>query len=65
MTDMARVKKIYKLNGGGSGGGKERGKVNGAVSDGLNVNEAGLEVDETKELEILVLGSMALRGATN
>lgn len=52
MTDWARVRKVYKL-GVGSGGGKglERG-VNGGD-------------EEKRELEVLVLGSMALRGATN
>jgi EKC/KEOPS complex subunit CGI121/TPRKB len=49
MTDMARVKKIYKLNSVGAGKG-------GAVVNG----EA-----ERREMEMLVLGSMALRGATN
>jgi EKC/KEOPS complex subunit CGI121/TPRKB len=60
MTDLARVKKIYKLNsaGGGNNGGKKG--VNG--TSGLGAS--GME-DERKELEILVLGSMALRGATN
>ncbi|KAN0093779.1 CGI-121 domain containing protein [Hyaloscypha variabilis] len=52
MTDVARIKKIYKLNSGG-GGGKKNGQVNGAKGD------------ERKELEVLVLGAMALRGVTN
>jgi EKC/KEOPS complex subunit CGI121/TPRKB len=47
MTDLARVRKIYKLNGGGKNGVKVEGE------------------DERKELEILVLGSIALRGSTN
>ena len=54
MTDLARVRKIYKLNSTGEGGKKA---VTGA--DGPS------ESDERKELEVLVLGSMALRGATN
>jgi EKC/KEOPS complex subunit CGI121/TPRKB len=53
MTDLARVRKIYKLNGGG--GGKNSG-VNGVKNGGE---------DERKELEVLVLGSIALRGSTN
>jgi len=53
MTDLARVKKIYKLNSGGEKGGK-------AV-----VNGTGKEDAERRELEVLILGSMALRGATN
>jgi EKC/KEOPS complex subunit CGI121/TPRKB len=54
MTDLARVRKIYKLNGaGGNGGGR-----------GVNGVKTGGE-DERKELEILVLGCIALRGSTN
>jgi len=65
MTDVARVKKIYKLNSSGGGGGKKKGQVNGAGSEGLNGNGVGSEVDERKDLEISVLGCMALRGVTN
>ena len=50
MTDLARVRKIYKLIGGG-GGGKNWVKNGGE--------------DERKELEVLVLGCIALRGSTN
>jgi EKC/KEOPS complex subunit CGI121/TPRKB len=50
MTDLARVRKIYKLNGGGGGG--KNGVKNGGE-------------DERKELEVLVLGCIALRGSTN
>lgn len=60
MTDIARVKKIYKLNSSG-GGGKKNGQVNGV--EGLSIN--GVKEDERKELEVLVLGVMALRGVTN
>jgi EKC/KEOPS complex subunit CGI121/TPRKB len=56
ITDLARVKKIYKLNAGGGGG--KKGHVNGNIA-------SGVKVDEEKELEVWVLGSMALRGATN
>ncbi|TGO24741.1 hypothetical protein BPAE_0096g00470 [Botrytis paeoniae] len=57
MVDIARVKKLYKLNAIG-GGGKKGGAngMNGKVEN---------QVDERKELEIMVLGAMALRGATN
>lgn len=57
MTDLGMVRKVYKLNGVGAGsaGGGKKGTVNGV----------GKEVGERKELEILVLGAMALRGATN
>ena len=54
MTDLARVRKVYKLNGGIGGAKKGTNMVNGTS-----------ENDERKELEILVLGNMALRGATN
>jgi EKC/KEOPS complex subunit CGI121/TPRKB len=52
LTDLARIKKIYKLNAAGRGGKKETA---GGVT----------ETEERKELEIFVLGSMALRGSTN
>jgi EKC/KEOPS complex subunit CGI121/TPRKB len=66
MTDVPRVKKIYKLNSGGGGGGAKRnGQVNGGI-EGLSVNGMGMRnEDERKELENLVLGAMALRGVTN
>jgi EKC/KEOPS complex subunit CGI121/TPRKB len=50
MTDLARVRKIYKLNEG-RGGGKN------GVKGGID--------DERKEVEILVMGCIALRGSTN
>ncbi|KAF7958338.1 hypothetical protein EAE96_001889 [Botrytis aclada] len=58
MVDVARVKKLYKLNVTGGGGGK-KGAANGVSG------KAESTVDERKELEIMVLGAMALRGATN
>ncbi|KAF7911433.1 uncharacterized protein EAF01_002940 [Botrytis porri] len=57
MVDSSRVKKLYKLNAIG-GGGKKVG-TNGVSGKGES------KVDERKELEIMVLGAMALRGATN
>ncbi|KAF7903038.1 hypothetical protein EAF00_002940 [Botryotinia globosa] len=57
MVDTARVKKLYKLNA--LGGGAKKGGANGVSGRAEN------EVDERKELEIMVLGAMALRGATN
>ncbi|RAL60431.1 hypothetical protein DID88_000206 [Monilinia fructigena] len=64
-TDIARVRKLYKLNsGGGSGGGKKGGSVNGKAN-GASASASEKEEDERKELEIMVLGAMALRGATN
>ncbi|KAF5872091.1 putative protein cgi121 protein [Botrytis fragariae] len=57
MVDIARVKKLYKLNALGGGG--KKGGANGVSGKAEN------KVDERKELEIMVLGAMALRGATN
>lgn len=59
ITDVTRVKKVYKLNnvpslGGGGGGKKTNGVVNGV---GGRSGEEG-----RKELEVLILGAMALRG---
>lgn len=54
MTDLARVRKIYKLNAAGGGTKQAVNEVKGMSED-----------DERKELEILMLGTMALRGATN
>jgi EKC/KEOPS complex subunit CGI121/TPRKB len=56
MTDIARVKKIYKLNTTGSVNGRAKGDA---------VNGSRKAEDENKELEMLILGCMALRGATN
>lgn len=48
MTDMARVKKTYKINPQAQAVGKKAGSN---------------EETEKRELEVIVLGSMALRGA--
>lgn len=56
MTDIPRVKKIYKLNTTASVNGQGKRHA---------VNGDGKTEDENKELEMLILGSMALRGATN
>ncbi|TGO78828.1 hypothetical protein BELL_0052g00030 [Botrytis elliptica] len=61
MVDIARVKKLYKLNVTGGGGGK-KGGANGV--NGVN-GKVESKADERKELEVMVLGAMALRGATN
>lgn len=65
MTDIARVKKIYKLISSGDGSGKRKGQVNRAVDERLNGTEAGSKVDGRTDLEISILGCMALRGVTN
>ncbi|KAG9240860.1 kinase binding protein CGI-121-domain-containing protein [Calycina marina] len=49
MTDLARIRKIYKLNTVGSK--PEKGVANAKA--------------ERRELEMLIISSMALRGATN
>jgi EKC/KEOPS complex subunit CGI121/TPRKB len=56
MTDVSRVRKIYKLNNSGGVNGREK---EDAVNESIQVDK------ERKELEMLILGSMALRGATN
>jgi len=53
MLDVGRVRKVYKLNSGGGGG--KMGLGNGVVN----------EEEERRELEVFVLGAMALRGASN
>lgn len=70
MTDWARVRKIYKLGGMGGGGGKGgAGKGKGGVGDGKRGGGYGggseLGEEERREMEMLILGAMALRGATN
>ncbi|KAG9233543.1 kinase binding protein CGI-121-domain-containing protein [Amylocarpus encephaloides] len=59
VTDLARVRKIYKLNAGGGAKGK------GGKGGKGGVNNVTSRVDERKELEVAVLGAIALRGATN
>jgi len=54
MTDMQKVRKLYKLDSGG--GAKKGAKTNGTVN-GIN------DVDERKEIESVVLGMMALKGS--
>ena len=59
MTDLARVKKAYKLNsvaGSGSGSGK------GGKAAPADVQEAA--ADDFKQIEVAMLGAMALRGAS-
>ena len=53
MTDMARVRKVYKLYAQPQALSKKAKEQTGAVS----------EEAERKELEVVVLGLMALRGA--
>ena len=69
-ADIARIKKLYKLGGIGDGGqkGKRRrkdGSEEGSdLIDGLNDKDKGGGAErERKELEVAILGLMALRGA--
>ena len=69
-ADIAKIKKLYKLGGIGDDGdkGKRRrkdGSEEGShLSDGLNDKEKGGGAErERKELEVAILGLMALRGA--
>ena len=58
MTDITKVKKAYKLGGGESQKSKSAGK-------GVNGGESGDgQPDERKEMEVAIIGMMALRGAT-
>ena len=55
---MAKVRKAYKLNDGKNPN-KERRKKNGG---GTNLVEDNEQIDDRKELEVVILGLMALRG---
>ncbi|KAI6716949.1 hypothetical protein JHW43_000415 [Diplocarpon mali] len=62
MTDIARVRKIYKADGGAGG----RAKVGGGNGAKVTRELAGGEEERARrEVEVLVLGAMALRSLTN
>ena len=71
ITDIERVKKAYKLgstSGGGSkgGGGKKKGgrdAVNLNGVSGGDVIKAQSEGEDRGEMEIMILGMMALKGS--
>ncbi|KAL8771500.1 MAG: hypothetical protein Q9194_004880 [Teloschistes cf. exilis] len=68
-TDMANVQKIYKLTGamrGSEGSNSKRREAETEKKGNLNNmnGTSGKEDAERKRLEMLVLGLMALRGAT-
>ena len=72
MADIARIRKLYKLGGSGDDGnkGKRRrkdGSAEGGGSDLMNGvsdrDKGGGAERERKELEVAILGLMALRGA--
>lgn len=60
MTDLARVRKIYKLSTPAVTKGRQTAKGNAAVVNGI----MGTMNHDRKEIEVNVLGLMALRGAT-
>lgn len=64
-TDIGKVRKIYKLTNTGQGN-KKGGKRNTERTNDARMMESGQEMEmvERKELETMVLGLMALRGAT-
>ncbi|OWP04792.1 hypothetical protein B2J93_4074 [Marssonina coronariae] len=62
MTDIARVRKIYKADGGAGG----RANVGGGNGAKVTRELAGGEEERARrEVEVLVLGAMALRTLTN
>lgn len=71
VTDVARVRKVYKLNAVGDGGSKGKRwrkdgseEASGGVEEGVVVQDGdGKGEREKRELEVAVLGLIALRGA--
>ncbi|KAI4121254.1 MAG: hypothetical protein LQ338_006472 [Usnochroma carphineum] len=68
-TDFSKAKKIYKLTDTAksrSRGAGKRGKVSGDKDESTRMvdSDSGNEKAQRKELEMMVLGLMALRGAT-
>jgi EKC/KEOPS complex subunit CGI121/TPRKB len=57
IADLARIKKIYKFNAGQSASPAKRDDV-----EGNGVDDAG--TSGRKELEIAIMGAIALRGAS-
>ncbi|CAF9929722.1 hypothetical protein IMSHALPRED_007989 [Imshaugia aleurites] len=73
-ADVGKIRKVYKLGGVGGGGGDPKGKrrrkdgseegSGGGGGGGGGVGTAGLDGEgERRELEVAILGLMALRGA--
>ncbi|EXJ66557.1 uncharacterized protein A1O5_10226 [Cladophialophora psammophila CBS 110553] len=58
VADMERIRKLYKLSSPTSGAGS------GKAVNGIPSTDTSEGVDETKVLEVQILGLMALRGAT-
>lgn len=65
LTDWVRVGKAYKLTSGTGSGGGRRGKDKGGVVTSSEVNGNGnRQGEDKKELEVTILGAMALRGVS-
>lgn len=60
ITDLERVRKIYKLSAPAVTEGRQLAQGNAAVVNG----KPGVMDHDRKEIEVNVLGLMALRGAT-
>lgn len=73
MADVGKIRKLYKLSGVLAGEAAPKGKSrrkdgreegSGGGVDGGKAGDTGKDVDgERKELEVAILGLMALRGA--
>ena len=61
VTDLSKVKKIYKLNAPASGKGPQRKKGQQEPVPEKLLTDV---VDERREIEAIVLGMIALRGAS-
>lgn len=70
MADIARVRKLYKLGGVGDDGNKGKRRRKDGREEGSDLVDGASDRDkdggaerEWKELEVAILGLMALRGA--
>lgn len=59
-ADLARVRKIYKLNSGGKASRSRGQHLDDASAESEKAQQA---IREVKELEVNILGLIALRGA--
>jgi EKC/KEOPS complex subunit CGI121/TPRKB len=59
ITDVAKVRKAYKF-----GAGAETPKGKPAAKEVNGIREGEENIDERKEVEVAIIGMMALRGAT-
>ena len=63
ITDVERVRKIYKLNSPGESG-KKDGKRENEARDQANGRSPGLsEMEWFEEMEKVILGMMAIKGS--